>query len=146
MYSMCTVIIIDIHVLFILDSLPDNVMRAYVWRSIKFCSFYFAKYCKGELENYGAIIAPIAAAVSEIENETARELVETPGTEARTSLSAWGGKKPSAEETLSNVPSTLPSTGTRLALDIKKEYIEPLKMLVGTGREKTLQRRRAEFG
>lgn len=128
-----------------------------------------AEYCKSKLENYGAIIVAMAVAVSESETENAEELVGT--TEARTSLSALLSELLSAmesarvklsevvetlpSENLSNVLSTLPSTGGRPAFDIKKEHIEQLRdagmdwkaisRFLGIS-EKTLQRRRAECG
>ena len=128
-----------------------------------------AEYCKNKLENYGAIIVAMAVAVSESETDNADELVGT--TEARTSLSALLSELLSAMESariklsevletlpaenLCNLPSILPSTGGRPAFDIKKEHIEQLRdagmdwkaisRFLGIS-EKTLQRRRAEFG
>ncbi len=128
-----------------------------------------AEYCKNKLENYGAIIVAMAVAVSESETDNAEELVGT--TEARTSLSALLSEFLSAMESaqiklsevletlpagnLCNLPSTLQSTGGRPAFDIKKEHIEQsrdagmdwkaISRFLGIS-EKTLQRRRAEFG
>ena len=96
--------------------------------------------------DYDAIIVAMAVAASEIENETAEELVRTAGSEARSSLSAQFSEllsamenarvklfevvEQSAAETLCNIPSTLPSIGGRPAFDIKNEHVEQLKMLV----------------
>jgi AraC-like DNA-binding protein len=111
----------------------------------------------------------MAVVVSESETENA-ELVRT-STEERTSLSALLSELLSAMESARiklleileilpvenpcNLPATLPSTGGRPAFDIKKEHIVQLRdagmdwkaisRFLGIS-EKTLQRRRSEFG
>ncbi|XP_028398668.1 uncharacterized protein LOC114522227 [Dendronephthya gigantea] len=124
-----------------------------------------AEYCKSKLQNYGAIIVAMAVAVSEGENETALSGQTGVSLSALLSelLSAMENEQVklsevvelSVAENLTNVPSTLPSTGGRPAFDIKKEHVEQLRdagmnwnaisRFLGIS-EKTLQRRRAEFG
>ena len=142
---------------------------AYSVRSYRNKDSVSAEYCQTKLETYASIIVALNVAVTENEEVAARNNQTSDNTEA--SLSALLSDLQTAienmrialaelveivpAENLSNVPPTLPSNGGRPAFNITRAQVEQLRdtgmkwraiaTFLGVS-EKTLRRRRAEFG